>query len=371
MAITTGTAAMLAGSGLLGSVLGGLFGSKSQRSANEANIQMQRETNEMNERLFHESQAFQEDMWNKTNAYNDPSHQVELLQKAGINPAAVYGNGSMPEASMPSSPTAPQMGAATVNPVDYSWIPNSIDMGVNAFFNNQILSNNVVKGKSDAQIAKVQAELDAQTLEYRAMKIINDSQASEFQKEQARVTLDVLNATKQESITQAQWSTKIMSQEYEKAVQSIAESKLRQEATRIANEYAPRMNEANLKSLQASATSMFAAARDHDSSALLNHARKLLTDIEKEGVKLSNEEKDSIMDAIIESAWNSAEESYWNAQEKAKIFRLGRRESEIWPANSIGDGGKSYQNHASHYSGRSKGRVVRDSKGRRIYNSGR
>ena len=324
MAISTGTALALASFPVVSNIIGGLFGSKSQKSANEANVQMQRETNEMNERLFHESQAFQEDMWNKTNAYNDPSHQTELLQKAGINPAAVYGNGSMPEASIPSSPTAPQMGAATVNPVDYSWIPNSIDMGVNAYFNNQILSNNVTKGKADAQIAKVQAEIDTQTMEYRIMKVINDSQASEFQKEQARDTLEVLRATKQDQIRQAQWQTDLMQKEFEKAVNSIAESKLRQEAQKIANEYAPKMSEASLKQYQAAVAEMYASMREHDSAAALNHARKAIAVLEKEGVKLDNDQKDAIMDTLIDKAENEADEAFWNAQDAKKRVVSGR-----------------------------------------------
>ena len=344
MAISTGTALALASVPVVTSIIGGLFGSKSQKSANEANVQMQRETNEMNERLFHESQAFQEDMWNKTNAYNDPSHQTELLQKAGINPAAVYGNGSMSEASMPSSPTAPQIGAATVNPVDYSWIPNSIDMGVNAYFNNQILSNNVTKGKADAQIAKVQAEIDTQTMEYRAMKVINDSQASEFQKEQARVTLEVLRATKQDQIRQAQWQTDLMQKEYEKSINSIAESKLRQESQRIANEYAPKMNEASLKQFHASVASMYAAAREHDSAAVLNHARKAIAVLEKEGVRLDNQQKDSIMDALVDKAWSEADEAYWKSEEAAKLYKLGKRVGEFTPADRFdGDTYGSYK----------------------------
>lgn len=334
MAITTGAALALGGSALLSSVLGGIFGSSSQKSANVANIRMQRETNEMNERLFHESQAFQEDMWNKANAYNDPSHQVELLQRAGINPVAVYGSGSMPEASMPSSPTAPQMQAAQVNPVDYSWIPNSIDMGVNAFFNNQILSNNVVKGHADAQIAKVQSEFDAQTLEYRAMKVMNDSKASAFQKEQARITLEVLQATKQQSIRQAQWQTDIMEQEYNKAIQSIHESKLRQEAQKIANEYAPRMNEASLKQYQAAVAEMYASKRDHDSAAALNHARKAIAVLEKEGVRLDNEQKDAIMDALIDKAESESDEAFWNAQSAKKTFSSGYV-GKAFPASTL------------------------------------
>lgn len=323
MAISTGTALALGGSALLSSVLGGLFGSSSQSEANRMNVQMARETNQLNYDMFQRSLAFQQQMWNKTNQWNSPQHQVQMLQQAGINPGAVFGNGSTADATPMSSPSLPSLATPHVDPVDYSWIPNSIDMGVNAYFNNQILNNQVVKGHSDAQIAKVQAEFDAQTLEYRCLKVMNDADASSFAKEQAKITLDVLAQTKRDTISQAQWSTKIMSQEYEKAINSIHESKLRQDAQRIANEYSPRMNEANLKQYQASVAQMYASAREHDSAAVLNHARKAIVVLEEKGVRLTNEEKESAMDALVDKAWNEADESYWNAQSAKKTFSSG------------------------------------------------
>ena len=256
MAITAGTLLGAAGIGTVGSLLGGLLSSRSQKSANEANIQMQRETNEMNERLFNQNLAWQEDMWNKTNAYNDPSHQVELLQKAGINPAAVYGNGSMPEASMPSSPAAPTMGAAQVNPVDYSWMSNVVDQGVNAYLNNQILNNQVVKGSYDAQIAKVDAEYAVKTLQDRCIKVLNDSQASEYQKEQAKIVMQVMEGTRDQQILQSEQTTRIQEQQYQEILNRIAESKLHQESMRIANEYAPRLSDAQLKQYSAAVSEL-------------------------------------------------------------------------------------------------------------------
>lgn len=348
MAITTGAAIALGGSALLSSILGGIFGSSSQSSANKTNLQAARETNALNKQMFDQSIAYQNEMFDKTNAYNSPANQVKLLQQAGINPGAVFGNGSFSDASMPSSPGIPSMVSGHVEPVDYSWIPNSVDMGVNAYFNNQILNNQVVKGHSDAQIAKVQAEFDAKTLEYKCLKVMNDADASSYAKEQAKITLDVLAQTKKDTISQAQWSTKIMEQEYEKAVNSILESKLRQEAQRIANEYAPKLNDAQLKQYQASVAQMYASAREHDSAAVLNHARKALTVMETEGVRLSNQEKDSIMDALVDQAYSAADDAYFKSEETAKLYKLGKRVGEFTPADRF-DG-----NRYGSYRGRDK-----------------
>ncbi len=45
------------------------------------------------------------DMWNRVNAYNDPSAQMERLQKAGLNPNLVYGGGNVSGNSAASSPS--------------------------------------------------------------------------------------------------------------------------------------------------------------------------------------------------------------------------------------------------------------------------
>ena len=50
------------GSGVLGSLLGGIFGSKSQNSANATNLQISRENNEFNERMMQKQQDFVTDI---------------------------------------------------------------------------------------------------------------------------------------------------------------------------------------------------------------------------------------------------------------------------------------------------------------------
>lgn len=325
MAISTGTALALGGSALLSSVLGGLFGSSSQSEANRMNVQMARETNQLNYDMFQRSLAFQQQMWNKTNQWNSPQHQVQMLQQAGINPGSVFGNGSTADATPMGVPSTPSMVTPRIDPVDYSWIPNSIDMGVNAYFNNQILNNQVVKGHSDAQIAKVQAEFDAQTLEYRCFKVLNDADASSFAKEQAKITLEVLAQTKRDTISQAQWSTKIMAQEYDKAFNSICESKLRQEAQRIANQYAPKMSEAQLKQYHANVSAAYAAARASDASAADSYAHEAVNNIVAAGGKIDNQQKKIMFSSISKKAQEEAKQ----AEEATKQMRSKTRSGEL------------------------------------------
>lgn len=353
--------ALAAGITATGLTLGGLMSSMSQSSANTNNLRVARETNQQNERLFNRSLAWQEDMWNKTNAYNDPSHQVDMLLKAGINPAAVYGSGQASPASMPSVPSAPQMQGATVSPVDYSWIGNSLSTGVNAFFNNNLINASIDKTKNDAQIAKVNAELDTAALKHRLTQIVNSAYTSEYEKDQAKIQMKIMEQTQQDAVKQASWQTKIQESEYERQLNAISESKLQQEAQRVINQYLPAIQEQTLKQYKANVASLFASAKANDASAVESCARKLLLDLQKEGVKLDNKQKEDILNAVVDKAWNEADESYWKASQVKKTFNHGWLGTAVpnWPgANEPSDRSEMGTNKAFDY--RTNHRVPRN-----------
>lgn len=114
---------LLAGVGSIGgSLLGGIFGSKSQSSANATNLRIAQMNNEFNERMLEkqiaynrENQSVQnqwsEDMYNK---YNSPEAQVEQMKKAGINP---YTQGNSPIGANQTSAQAGAINPPTATPV--------------------------------------------------------------------------------------------------------------------------------------------------------------------------------------------------------------------------------------------------------------
>lgn len=87
------------GIGLVGDVLGGLFSSAGQRSANRTNIQLAREQRDWNEM-----------MWNKQNVYNSPQAQIERMRAAGLNPALMYSQGNVGNAESVKSYNPPTVG---------------------------------------------------------------------------------------------------------------------------------------------------------------------------------------------------------------------------------------------------------------------
>lgn len=115
----------LIGGALIGagaSLLGNLFGSSSQKSANETNLKIAQLNNEFNERMldrqlqyntdmynrqWNDQTQFSWDMWNANNEYNSASAQVQRLREAGINPALALGTGAagMSQGSGGSAPS--------------------------------------------------------------------------------------------------------------------------------------------------------------------------------------------------------------------------------------------------------------------------
>lgn len=105
-----GAAAIGAGASLLGNI----FGSKNQSSANQANKEINQMNNEFNERMMDKQIAYEKEMWQKNNEYNSASAQAQRWREAGFNPTMMMGNanagvatsGSVGAAS--AAPAAPQ-----------------------------------------------------------------------------------------------------------------------------------------------------------------------------------------------------------------------------------------------------------------------
>lgn len=101
------------------SLLGGIFGSSSQSSANRTNLQIARETNQMQYQMFQEQNAFNERMYNQMQQYNTPAAQMQRYQEAGINPYVAAGNvqtGNAQSALQSAQPLP--LHTAQVQPVD-------------------------------------------------------------------------------------------------------------------------------------------------------------------------------------------------------------------------------------------------------------
>lgn len=107
--------------GILGNIISGYAGYKTQELANRQQRENIKAQNRGNMALSQYSYSKDLEMWNRANEYNTPESQMKRYQQAGLNPNLIYGQGS-PGLSPNSLPhyQAPQMrydNPAPLNPV--------------------------------------------------------------------------------------------------------------------------------------------------------------------------------------------------------------------------------------------------------------
>jgi hypothetical protein len=134
------------------SLLGGLFGSGAQSSANRTNLQIARETNQMQYQMFQEQNAFNERMYNQMQQYNTPAAQMQRYQEAGINPYIAAGNvqSGNAQSALQSAQPLP-LHTAQVQPVDafkdsFSQIGNVISQ----YAQNELALSQAQKNRAEA-----------------------------------------------------------------------------------------------------------------------------------------------------------------------------------------------------------------------------
>lgn len=116
-----------AGIGAVGSIINGIFGHKSQKSANKTNLQIAQMNNEAALQQMRENNQWNweksVEMFNMENEYNSPEQQMARFRAAGLNPYVAMSEGLGSASSAPadgSTPTAesvPSFQQATVQPV--------------------------------------------------------------------------------------------------------------------------------------------------------------------------------------------------------------------------------------------------------------
>lgn len=309
--------AAITAAGILGSAA---LNSASQAGANSKNVQMNRETNAMNqainERQIQGQRELAEyqnqwnlDQWNRENAYNDPSAQVARLKAAGINPyfqsGVSTGEAGSLQGSTPAQPSAIPMQAGHVNPIDYSMVTQ----GVQAFMNNQLLQTQIDRGAADAQIAEANARVQSLRNAHELLKIANDASRSEYERDMARSTLHVQQATEQNQIYHSGLMNDISQQQVYELQEKIAGQKIQNAISSIDSHYRARLNAAQLRSYYANINEAFAAARAHDGTAANQYAQKAVAEFTAAGIAIDNKTKEKLNEAILDKAWTEAEQA--------------------------------------------------------------
>lgn len=183
------------------SLIGGLFGNKSQNKNIDKQIAAQKEENQKNREynlmLAQKQNAWNVEQWERENAYNDPQAQLDRMRKAGINPDLAVGGGyqntaaSSPAMTAGAASTAqdmsvlgqrPTLGQAIQSALHDSMLGAQID---NIKANTEKIRNESSILESDAKFRDAinQGTLDMQnsTIQLNNANIkVSDAQISKF-----------------------------------------------------------------------------------------------------------------------------------------------------------------------------------------------
>lgn len=315
------------------SALGNILGFASSKAANETNLEIARQNNQAQREMFHEQMAYNTDMWNKQNEYNLPANQVQRLLAAGINPAAVYGNGTMSEAGQLTAPNAPNLQQAHVSPYDFDF--SGVGQAVNAYYQNQLINEQKKKTAAETKHTEFMT-LEGNkkllpTLEFLQNQAKKEGVLGDIARSQLAYAQDSyywnLKQLRNEVRAQDDQSRYMQRQSYNMELQNgLMEVQLA---------YAPRLNEAQLRQY-------YATVKQIKAQIGLINANMMLTDeqrkheIEKKtstiiqnGLSgLDFENKKATQDAMIDMIMNQADQQYYDAGNAAKFFyggEAGRR----------------------------------------------
>lgn len=348
----------LVGSALISgasSLLGGMFGSASQSSANRINLQIARETNQMQYQMFQEQNAFNERMYNQMQQYNTPAAQMQRYQDAGINPYIAAGNvqSGNAQSALQSAQPLP-LHTAQVMPVDafkdsFSQIGNVISQyAQNELALSQAQKNRAEAGWVDrlngAQFNKLSAETSnlyqqgsLLGLDY---KLKNDTLGNYIRLSD----LSVLNAEK----TNEQLDVITQSARLENALKNINLG--------IQSKYGERMFVATLSKTLAESFATNASVRQRDAQiaidkqnantnamnaqtnaavggAQINNLiqQAIKTAEETTGIKIDNATSAKIQKYVIDTYHSGAKDSQNRAVSSANAARMSKMDAEQYP----------------------------------------
>lgn len=180
------------------SLIGGLFGNKSQKNNIDKQIKAQQEENQKNREynlmLAQQQNAWNVEQWERENEYNSPEKQLERMKKAGINPDMAVGNGYMSEAGSSPAMTA---GAAST-PTDMSILGQKPTLGqaIQTALRDSMLGAQIDNIKANTKKTLADAGLSEIQLEYEdaKQKLGIDISKAEFEKLQHNIEEAFQNA---------------------------------------------------------------------------------------------------------------------------------------------------------------------------------
>lgn len=365
----------LLGSALVGagaSLLGNIFGSKSQSDTNKTNLQIAQMNNEYNERMFNKQLEYNQDMFNQQieydwkkmqeqnthNAlmaegafnrqakYNSAVEQRKRLEAAGLNPYLMMSGGNAGTASAVSgssgtggSPSAMGVNAPTASPAvmqafrpDFSGVTGVIQTLLDIQAQRQLRSAQADSLSAQASGFKIENK-------YKAEKILWDIYNSKadynlkisqealnnmnFARMQAMFSSDVARA--EHEANNAQWTGNLLRAQ-------VACQQMQGLLTAKELQYFDQNAQLQLAIGAAQQYSLVASGKASEAQAKQAIANSVKLYYETQGIKVDNYVKQQTTDALIKTARNNCNTSYWISKDTKNAYDYNKdsRKLGVW-----------------------------------------
>ena len=330
------------GSGVLGSLLGGIFGSSSQNSANRTNLKIAQMNNEFNERMMQKQMDYNTDMWNKQNEYNTASAQVQRLKEAGLNPYLMMSNGS--QIGSASSVNSPSLASASGNPNIQAYDPsNSIASGVNAI--GGAIANYISMKKAESEISKMNFE--NKLLEQQIISMSKDNEYKSLMNVEMLRGFKFDNYQKSAEYENQLWSNRYQQETFNSDVgikrlqeQNLANQNVLQGLTalqmslnnkQLQNEIDafPKRLKAELNEAYARSFAAFASGKASLSSAALNFKMAINETLKQRGLHYDNTVKLRSINSLVQTAKYTASKAKWESSMSEYDYNMRHYNSPI------------------------------------------
>lgn len=274
--------------GGVGSLIGNIFGKKSNDNANKANMAINKMNNEFNANEAQKSRDYQTEMWERTNEYNDPSNQRKRNVAAGLNPYMSIDNSNA--ASVSNAPQGNASSAAAMQPYDYSNISGALASGMQAYNSSRATDAQIdnlqgQKGLADAKAAETLANVDWWKLGKDGKAWI---QATGL--ERAKLGID----SSRQALENLQWTNKIQRAERTQVL-------LDNQSKTILNKYLDQAQQLQLDVMASGIMQSTASTHESYRRAEMLVASKIMTMAQAKGQKISNKIAQSTARSYIEA----------------------------------------------------------------------
>lgn len=246
--------------------------------------------------------------------YNSPVNQVRRLRQAGLNPALAMTHGMMDSGN--ASTPAPPLPQFDTNP---------LAEGVRASQQLELQERSV-----NAEVANTEANTEAQRIRNKTQLMRDLTELMNMRSQMAERNKNTEFLDKQIAFRQKEidWFDRKSGAEIARQEAETKSVEVNAEYQRIINQFAPEVQTALLKQINANSSSLLAAAREHNSAAVRNQAEAAVARARKEGIDIENDQADALVDVVVAKAMSDADKSFYDAGSSAKFYyggELGRR----------------------------------------------